>query len=127
MKVPILGLLIVAFTTSPSTNAHSHTPISFGGLQNPLDAITMTGVSTVMITVGNLNNFPQAYEVYVDDEKIGTTTEVPPGLFRKLPIPVKLNKPNTPEIHTVCSVSVARENDMFRSKICTEAKLYWKM
>jgi hypothetical protein len=116
-------VLSCAFVTH--ANAHSHSPTSFGGPDNPLDAVTVTGVQTVTITVGNLNSFPQSYEIYVDDELVGTTSEVAPNLFRKLPIPVKLSKPNTPEIHKVCSISVAKEGDMFRSKICTEAKLYW--
>lgn len=118
-------MLLLALVAG-GAQAHSHSPTNFGGPENPIDAITTTGVVTIPIAIGNLNQFPQAYEVYVDDELVGTTSEVAPNLYRKLPIPVTLDTPNTPEVHKVCSVSVARDGDMFRSKICTKAKLYWK-
>lgn len=123
-------------------NAHSQDTTPFGGPGNPEDAITLTGVKVVPITVGNLNKSLQAYEIYVEEgylrddggKKVfvatsskleGTTSDVAPGLFRKLPIPIKLSEPNKPLVYQVCSVSVAKEGDMFRSKICTLAKLYW--
>ena len=119
-----IALVILTLLASGFANAHSQTPSDFGGAKAPLDAITITGVVEVPITVGNLNKYVQSYEITVDGKVAGKVT-IGSRLFRKLQVPVKLHKPNTPETHEVCSVSAAGEGAMFRTRICTKAQLYW--
>ncbi len=140
-------LLLLTTLFSSLAFAHSHTPTEFGGNATDDDfineALTINGVQTVPITITNLNKYPQQYEVIVEkvniDKETGTTevlsskivgetSIVYPNDHRNLPILVQMDEgdENRPISYKVCSISIAKDGDMFRSKICTLAKLYWK-
>lgn len=140
-------LLLLATLMSGHVMAHSHAPTEFGGNATDDDfineALTINGIQQVPITITNLNKYPQQYDVVVEKVNIdkntgevevlstkvaGQTSIVYPNDFRKLPITVQLDQGdwNKPVTYKVCSISVANDGDMFRSKICTLAKLYWK-
>lgn len=110
---------------SAGVMAHSQTPSVYGGEEAPMNAITFTGVKNIPITVGNLNDYPQEYDLYVDHEPIGSTGLIGGGVHKQMTIPVRLKEPNKPQIIEICSVSVPKGNEMFRTRICTQAKLFW--
>lgn len=105
---------------------HSHYPSEYGGPKDPINAITFSQVAVVPVTVGNLNDYPQAYEITLDENVIGVVPEISSMDSRVLMVPVRLDKPNIPEIHQICSVSVVGDDATFRTRICTTARLYWK-
>lgn len=139
--------LLLTAVVSNLALAHSHAPTEFGGNATDDDfineALTINGIQTVPITITNLNKYPQQYEVIVEkvniDKQTGTTevlsskiagetSIVYPGDHRNLPILIQMDEgdENKPISYKVCSISIAKAGDMFRSKICTLAKLYWK-
>ena len=106
--------------------SHSQTPIVFGGKDKKLDTLSTKQVKTVAISIQNLNSYEQQYYIEVDNKYIGLTQKLRHNQVIKLNVPVKINKANKLEIHNICTVSVPRnEEELFKTKICTKAYLYW--
>lgn len=106
--------------------AHSQTPTKFGGQDDKLNTISTKQIKIVPITIQNLNNYAQKYHLLVNNQIIGKSNQLIKNQIYKVNIPVKINKPNQLEVHIICSLSIANnEKEMFRTKICTKAYLYW--
>ncbi|CAL9980146.1 hypothetical protein VPHD479_0229 [Vibrio phage D479] len=117
--------LLLALMVASPVLAHSQFPSTFGGPDNPLDAVSTKPVTVVSITLGNLNDYPQAYDIEIDGDIKGQTDLITGGTSVELKVPVGIDKPNTPETHKVCTLSVPQEGAMFRTRICTKAQVYW--
>lgn len=106
--------------------SHSQTPTIFGGVSNKLDSISTTQIKVVKIHLQNLNTYAQQYYLEIDGKYIGLTNVLKAKQLVKLEVPVMINKENTLELHKVCTVSIPKsKEDIFKTKICTKAYLYW--
>lgn len=106
--------------------AHSQTPIIYGGKNNKLDSISLNQGKVVPIVLQNLNKYSQSYEISVDSLVKHKVLNLGENKIRKLNVFVKINKANTLELHKICSISIPKnKNEMFKTKICTKAYLYW--
>ncbi len=112
-------ITIAALVASSTAYSHSMSPISFGGKDDPMNAISLSGVVVVPITVGSKS--AKDFLITVDGEEIDQI-HVSAGGKSKAKIPVKLNEPNKVETHKVCSVGLGTT---FNTKICTKVKAYW--
>ena len=112
-------LTIAALLATSTAYSHSMSPISFGGKDDPMNAISLSGVVVVPIVVGSKS--AKDFLITVDDEEIEQIHVANNSKF-KANIPVKLNKPNTVETHLVCSIGLGKT---FNTKICTKVKAYW--
>ena len=112
-------ITLTALFSSSVIWAHSMSPITFGGKDDPMNAISLTGVVIVPITVGSATS--KEFLITVDGEEIDKIRVGANGKS-KASIPVKLNTPNTVENHKICSVGLGTT---FNTKICTKVKAYW--
>lgn len=114
-KLALITTLIV------STNAlsHSMSPVLFGGKDDPLNSISLTGYVVVPISVGSSTG--KDFVITVDDEEVDKVY-VSAGSKVRASIPVNLNEPNKVETHHVCSIGMGTT---FNTKICTKVKAYW--
>lgn len=120
-KIVLISLLFSSFLFS-----HSQTPTIFGGVSNKLDSISTTQIKVVKIHLQNLNTYGQQYYLEIDGKYIGLTNVLKAKQLVKLEVPVMINKENTLELHKVCTVSIPKsKEDIFKTKICTKAYLYW--
>ncbi len=120
-KIVLISLLFSSFLFS-----HSQTPTIFGGVSNKLDSISTTQIKVVKIHLQNLNTYAQQYYLEIDGKYIGLTNVLKAKQLVKLEVPVMINKENTLELHKVCTVSIPKsKEDIFKTKICTKAYLYW--
>lgn len=120
-KIVLISLFISSFLF-----AHSQTPTVFGGENNKLDSMSTTQVKIVTISLQNLNTYSQQYYLEIDGEFIGLTNVLKSKQVVKLNVPVMIDKGNTLELHKVCTISIPKsKDDIFKTKICTKAYLYW--
>ena len=105
--------------TSLFASAHSMSPIFYGGAENALESITLSGVVLVPISVGSHQR--QHFLITVDDEDYKKIL-VEAGNETSLEVPVKLFQPNHVELHRVCSIGLG---EGFNTRICTRVKAYW--
>ncbi len=106
--------------------SHSQTPIKFGGEENKLDSMSTKQIKTISINLQNLNTYSQQYYIEVDGQVIGQSNMLIAKQSIKLNIPVKINKENQLEVHNICTISIPQsDEELFKSKICTKAYLYW--
>ena len=110
---------ILSLIASASAFSHSMSPVSYGGKDDPLNAITLTGYVVVPITVGSSTG--KDFVITVDDEEVDEVY-VAAGSKSRASIPVKLNEPDQVETHHVCSIGMG---ETFNTKICTKVKAYW--
>jgi hypothetical protein len=121
MKTIFLSLLI-----SINIFAHSQTPTKYGGEQNKLDSISIKQIKVVPISIRNLNSYKQSYEILINDKKVATTNKLIRNQELKLKLPIKIKEPNKLIKYEICSVSIPNsKNEMFKTKICTKAYLFW--
>lgn len=113
------NLLLISLFLPSLAAGHSMSPIKFGGKNNPMQSISVTGVVLVPIEVGTKN--PKVFAIEVDGVEF-KRIQVAKGGLTKLTVPVRLNNPNIVENHTVCSVG---QGSYFNTKICTRVKAYW--
>jgi len=119
-------LYLILIVSSLNLWAHSQTPTKYGGKNDKLNSISMKQIKVVPITIQNLNKYSQKYSILVDEKEIGKTTKLIKNQILKINVPVKINKNNQLEVHTICTLSIPNnEKEMFRTKICTKAYLYW--
>lgn len=114
-KLIAVAALVATFTAY----GHTMSPIFFGGKNDPMNSISLTGVVVVPITIGSKS--AKDFLITVDEEEVDQI-HVPADEKRKASIPVKLNNPNTVEEHKVCSLGLGKT---FNTKICTRVKAYW--
>lgn len=120
-KIVLISLLFSSFLF-----AHSQTPSIFGGVSNKLDSISTTQIKIVRIHLQNLNTYSQQYYLEIDGKYIGLTSVLKTKQLTTLEVPVMINKANTLELHKICTVSIPKsKEDIFKTKICTKAYLYW--
>jgi hypothetical protein len=106
--------------------AHSQTPTKYGGEQNKLDSISIKQIKVVPISIRNLNSYEQSYEILINGEKVATTNKLIKNQEVKLNLPIKIKEPNRLLKYEICSLSIPNNNnEMFRTKICTKAYLFW--
>lgn len=110
---------LAALLAATNVYSHSMSPIEFGGKDDPLNAITVTGYVVVPIAVGS--DVKRDFLITVDGQEIDRMT-VEAGQKKKAKIPVNLNKPNTVENHKVCSIGIGTS---INTRICTRVKAYW--
>ena len=111
---------------SLSLFAHSQTPTKYGGKDDKLNSISTKQVKVIPISIQNLNSYTQKYEILINDKKVRTTDKLIKNQVLKLNVPVKINNPNKLELHNICTLSIPNnKKEMFRTKICTKAYLYW--
>lgn len=125
MKIKII-LILVTLVINLNIYAHSQTPTKYGGEKNKLDSISTKQIKIVPISIRNLNSYEQSYEVFVNDIKVGKTNKLIKNQELKLNVPIKILKANTLLKYEICTVSIPNsKKEMFRTKICTKAYLYW--
>ncbi len=106
--------------------AHSQVPIIYGGEKNKFDSISLTQTKLVPIKIQNLNNYPQKYLISVNSKNIGETPFLSKNEIKEIKVPVKIKKANKLEVHRVCTTSIPNnKKEMFNTKVCTKAFLYW--
>ena len=94
-------------------------PVTFGGKENPMQSITVTGV--VMVPIEVSSEVPKEFIIEVNGMefetiKVGAHSKV------KTIVPVRLNHPNVVENHKICSIG---QGLTLKTKICTKVKAYW--
>lgn len=106
--------------------AHSQVPIVYGGENNKFDSISLSQTALVPIKIQNLNSYPQKYVISVNSKNIGETPFLSKNEIKEIKVPVKIVKANKLELHRVCTTSIPSNiKEMFNTKICTKAFLYW--
>lgn len=116
-------IITLALVNSP-VSAHSQSPINYGGKNNPLDAVTFTGIKTIPITVTNLNREPKRFQITVNDIEFTTTPKILSSEEKKLYVPVKLTQPGKVERFKICSTTMSKSTS-YNTRICTVATLLW--
>lgn len=118
--------IFLSLLISSNIFAHSQTPIKYGGKENKLDSITTKQIKVIPISIRNLNSYEQAYEIYINKERVAKTNKLIKNQKLKLNIPIKIKEANKLLKYDICSLSIPNsKKEMFRTKICTEAYLYW--
>lgn len=112
-------ITLAALLATANAYSHSMSPIRFGGEDEPLKSITVTGYVVVPITVGS--PVTKDFVITVDGQEIDRI-KVHAGQKNKAKIPVKLNEANRVENHKVCSIGIGAS---MNTKICTLVKAYW--
>lgn len=116
-------VMVGIMTYSDLANAHVHYPSTYGGKNNLDEAYRYSVDATVPITVGNANEYPQAYRLYVNNNLVGTTHMLQPGEMVAVDMPISFAKQATVEKFKLCSVGIPNQNTNFSYRICTYAKL----
>jgi len=125
MKTKIITIIFYFFL---STNAfsHSQTPTKYGGKTNKLDSISTKQIKIVPISIKNLNAYAQAYEIYINNIKVGKTNKLIKNQELKVDVPVKIKEANKLLRYDICTLSISNtKSEMFRTKICTKSYLFW--
>jgi len=117
--------ILLFLMTGITLYAHSQTPIIYGGKEDKFDSISLTQTKIVPISIQNLNNFKQKYSITINGEPVGRTSFILKGERRNIKIPVKIQKPNKLKTYKICTTSIPNNKEMFNTKICTKAYLYW--
>lgn len=118
--------IFLSLLVSINIFAHSQTPTKYGGKQNKLDSISTKQIKVVPISIRNLNSYEQSYEIQINGKKTATTNKLIKNQELKLNIPIKINEANKLLKYEICSLSIPNDkNEMFRTKICTKAYLFW--
>ena len=104
-----------------AANAYSHSmsPITWGGKDQPLESISVTGLVVVPITVSS--RITQDFIITVDGQEV-ERIKISKDQRRQADIPVKLNESNRVEKHEVCSIGIGLS---VNTRICTLVKAYW--
>ena len=113
-------IAVSALLFSSLVYAHSQTPMS-------IKTLTYEPYVIAKIQIGNLRNVKQSFDIYIDDVKTNQVIPLQSGKTRKINVKIKNIIPDKKQVFEVCSVSKPLENDMFRSRICTDVKVYYPL
>ncbi|QFT13490.1 hypothetical protein [Vibrio sp. THAF190c] len=119
-------LIVTLLTLSSLCVAQSQSPSSYGGKSNPTEAVTLTGVKVVPISITNTDDFHQAFDITVNGKVVMETVSLGRGVEQTINVPVRLKAMGIPEKFKICSISKPlASQSMYRIKLCTVAKLLW--
>ncbi|MGF1701239.1 hypothetical protein L4D09_13155 [Photobacterium makurazakiensis] len=123
-KIVILMLYVSCLSSSYSSLAHTQGPVN-------KNLLTDSGKAKLYLTVGNLSDNAEEYSIEINGKKLldqfgqYRLLKVPANRTKKIPLVLKATKPNVVEKKTICSTSEGANVGMFRTKVCTVAKVYW--
>ena len=113
---------------SGAVQAHGQTPYSYGGVDSfglvKPEAKVFHEVATVRVKVINAYDTSQIYKI-TSDGRLYKTISIGANSSKYIRVPVVMNKPNTPELHKVCSTLKGSTGQFMSSRFCTKTRLYW--
>ena len=113
-------LALLAALTSCNTLAHSQYPME-------IEKVAMRDFTHVEINVGNMRSVNQKFEIEIDGKPTGKQFTLRGGDTKKMNVKISNIVPDKIKVYEVCSVSVPLENDTYRTRICTDAKLIYPL
>lgn len=113
-------IFIVLMMFNYQSFAHSQTPMQ-------IQEVALSPSTHVQIEIGNLRNASQSFEIEINGQITPQRVTLPGGKNRKVNVAVSGYYPDKLAEYEICSISVALEGDMFRSRICTTAKVYFPL
>lgn len=119
-KLFLIGALI-----SSNVLAQAQSPVSIGGPNDLVNALTLTNVKVVNITIRNTSDVSEAYDITVNDKIIDVTKLIPSGASRTIKVPVVISEPNKPEKFYICSTNKPPKGASFKSRVCTIGRFMW--
>ena len=78
---------------------------------------------SIVITLRNLNDYPQAYEVSVDDKVLGEISALDPDKKRDITVDLKNIKEGLTK--KICTTSLLREGQSVRTQVCSFVEFKW--
>lgn len=117
MKTLALSLALV----SSLSFAHSQTPVSYGGVKNLEQAVSLEDTKVIQFTIKNLNTTPSRYDLYVDDDKVHTTKMLSKGGIEQVPVIFHTKELNKAKTYRMCSKSLNESG--IRTKVCSRVQL----
>ena len=109
-------IFVIALITSATVSAHSQIPKTY-------KKFVATEQVSVPVTIENLNAYPQSYDLFVDEKRIGRFT-LAAKAKRSLRVIVDINRADAWVIKEISTRSVPREEDTIVSQIYTKVELY---
>ncbi len=116
---------IAALTLSFNCFGQAQSPIQWGGKANLTEAMSATNIKVVKIRVKNTSDSSQGYEIRVNGKLSSLTGDIRPSKHKIIDVPVLIEKPNVGLVYNVCSISIPKKGEAFRSRVCTVARLFW--
>ena len=121
-KITVLTTALLA----AQVNAHGHSPVTYGGKANIMDAISTSSASVVPIAVKNTSSKPTDFNISVNGKVVMTTGKLSDTRYHKFNVPVTIDDPNKPTTFFVCSTNIPEGvGSKIALSICTEAQLMW--